>query len=358
MSSIRTIATSVGSVLAIAAIVAGCERPPQNSEQTGYRGLGMVQVTNPRLAGDLADRNVPPKALDAARATGQKASQLYKNVRVLGDLSEEQLTRVMMAMTEWVSPDQGCGYCHNEADLADGSKYTHAVARRMLQMTKDINTNFRNHVGQTGVTCYTCHRGQPVPREIWFNTPEGGSGMLGNRGGQNAPVPQVGYTTLPVSAGFASTLAGKDAARVVAQTALPTGPGKSIQATENVYGLMMHMSAGLGVNCTFCHNTRSFTSWDASSPQRVTAWHGINMTRTLNATYLDPLRTTYPPERLGPLGDAPKAMCATCHHGQSKPLAGAQMLKDYLELNAVPTPAAGAPAPAPAAPGQAPAPKR
>ena len=38
------------------------------------------------------------------------------------------------------------------------------------------------------------------------------------------------------------------------------------------------------------------------------------------------------PNRLGVLGDAPKANCATCHQGAYKPLNGAPMVKDYPEL--------------------------
>ena len=37
----------------------------------------------------------------------------------------------------------------------------------------------------------------------------------------------------------------------------------------------------------------------------------------------------YPANRLGPMGDAPKAQCSTCHNGVYKPLFGAQMAKDY-----------------------------
>jgi photosynthetic reaction center cytochrome c subunit len=99
------------------------------------------------------------------------------------------------------------------------------------------------------------------------------------------------------------------------------------------------MSQALGVNCTYCHNTRSFLSWDQSTPQRATAWHGIRLVRDLNRDYLTPLQAEYPPARLGPLGDAPKLNCATCHRGAYKPLFGAAMLQDYPEL--------GAPVPAP-----------
>ncbi|MBC7994320.1 MAG: photosynthetic reaction center cytochrome c subunit, partial [Rhizobacter sp.] len=110
---------------------------------------------------------------------------------------------------------------------------------------------------------------------------------------------------------------------------------QSTKQTEYTYGLMMHMSQSLGVNCTFCHNTRSFADWDSSTPQRGTAWYGIRMTRDLNSQYLTPLAGVYPANRLGPTGDAPKANCATCHQGAYKPLYGAKMLATHPELAGV-----------------------
>ena len=94
----------------------------------------------------------------------------------------------------------------------------------------------------------------------------------------------------------------------------------------------MHMSDGLGVNCTFCHNSRNFGDWQNSTPQRVTAWHGIRMVRDLNNAYMEGLTETFPQERLGPTGDVAKVNCATCHQGAYKPLNGAPMVKDYPEL--------------------------
>jgi len=58
------------------------------------------------------------------------------------------------------------------------------------------------------------------------------------------------------------------------------------------------------------------------------------MLRDLNATYLDPLQPVYPAERLGEMGDAPKANCATCHQGAYKPLYGVSMLAEHPELAA------------------------
>ena len=120
--------------------------------------------------------------------------------------------------------------------------------------------------------------------------------------------------------------------------ALPTtGMGSSIQSTEDTYALMMSISKGLGVNCTFCHNTREFGQWSESTPQRVTAWHGIQMVRNLNTEYLDPLKDVFPATRLGPLGDGPKLNCATCHQGANKPLLGVSLAKDYPELGGSPS---------------------
>jgi photosynthetic reaction center cytochrome c subunit len=109
---------------------------------------------------------------------------------------------------------------------------------------------------------------------------------------------------------------------------------------------MMHFADSLGVNCTFCHNTHNFATWDGSPPTRAAAWHGIRMVRALNNDYLEPLGPTYPKTSLGAAGDAPKAYCATCHKGLAKPLYGAAMAKDYPELLAPIPVVQRAPAPA------------
>jgi photosynthetic reaction center cytochrome c subunit len=95
---------------------------------------------------------------------------------------------------------------------------------------------------------------------------------------------------------------------------------------------MVHMARSLGVNCTYCHNARSFSDWAQSPPQRVTAWYGIRMVRELNNTVLVPLASAFPQNRLGPTGDGPKLSCATCHRGVYKPLYGVPMVKDYPGL--------------------------
>ncbi len=315
----------------------GWTRPPVHVVQNGYRGTGMEQVTTPKGEAQLRLANVLPDAIDKASPDGKRATEVYKNVKVLTDLSEDQFNRVMLAFAAWVAPQDGanagCAYCHNVENMADDSLYTKVVARRMIQMTRHVNTDWRPHVAATGVTCYTCHRGMPVPANIWFNNPGAphAGGFAATNDGMGHPTPLNGETALPYDP-FTALLEGKGPIRVAATQALPGAYGETIQDTERTYSLMIHMSESLGVNCTFCHNSRAFAQWPESNPARVTAWHGIQMVRDINTAYLDPLKSSWPANRLGPLGDGPKLNCATCHQGANKPLLGVSMAKDYPEL--------------------------
>jgi len=314
----------------------GCERPPVDVVQNGFRGTGMENVYNPRTLAKEAALHAVPEALDPADASGPKAGQVYKNLKVLGDLSLGEFTRLMVAMTQWVSPEQGCTYCHNAENFADDSIYAKVVARRMTEMTQHLNAAWKNHVGNTGVTCYTCHRGQPEPSQAWFTAPELSKvkGLLGKRVDQNHPSPEVNLSSLPRDP-FTAYFLKDMPIRQIPQTALPQGinsNNSSTQGTEATYGLMIHMSESLGVNCTFCHNTRSFSSWETSPPRRLNAYHGIRMVREINNEFIVPLTDVFPADQRGPLGDIGKVNCATCHMGAYKPLYGESMAKNHPEL--------------------------
>ena len=321
----------------------GWSRPPVVTSQNGFRGTAMAQITTPAAVSALKLANVLPDAIEKASPDGKRAKDVYQNVQVLGDLSEDQFNRVMLAFAAWVAPQEGdnagCAYCHNTENMADDTLYTKKVSRRMIQMTRHINTDWKTHVAATGVTCYTCHRGMPVPANIWFDNPgpPHAGGFSATNDWMGHPARVNGSTGLPVNA-LQNTLEGDQEIRVESTQALPAGYGASIQQTDQTYSLMIHMSESLGVNCTFCHNTRAISQWAQSTPQRVTAWHGIRMARDLNNNYLDPLKATFPPNRLGSLGDSPKINCATCHQGASKPLLGVSLAKDYPELGGTAAP--------------------
>jgi len=327
-------------------VLTGCDLGEKQSVQLGYRGTAMELTVD---ASDHAAR-VAAIRLPAALPPSPPPSPgplPWKNVQVLTDVSVAEMNRTMIAFTNWVAGAGNCAYCHNLRDLAadtleNGAPiYTKVVARRMIQMTRQINGQYAQHVANTGVTCYTCHRGKPLPEGLWF----------------------YGKDT-----DYLRHYLDRDGARVVTQTVEPSPENRSsVKQTEWTYALMISQSKSLGVGCTYCHNSRQFASWDQAPPQRVTAYHGILMLRDLNTRYLAPLQEVLPASRRGALGDAPKAQCSTCHAGAYKPLYAAQMTRDYPALwgrtdwngslfptlNLAPAPAAGATpdsAAAPAAP--------
>jgi hypothetical protein len=91
------------------------------------------------------------------------AGQARKNIQVLKEMPDSQLLPVMHQMRTALGVR--CDYCHiaqNDSYWKD-DKPEKQIARRMIQMTLDINK--ANYDGKPVVTCNTCHRGQtePVP---------------------------------------------------------------------------------------------------------------------------------------------------------------------------------------------------
>jgi photosynthetic reaction center cytochrome c subunit len=311
---------------------AGWNLPPVETKQVGYRGTGAFVIHDKDREEKAMAANVAPPPPYDPDPNGPRAKEAHPGLEVLGDLSEDQLNRLMASMAEWVAPEEGCTYCHNPENMADYSKYQIQVARRMLQMTRTINADWKQHVGQVGVTCYTCHRGNPVPKNVWFKEigpTATDTGWVGWRNGQNVVAKNANGSSLPYDA-LSEYLLGDRPIRVHTLTALPSGNKTTTMDTEHTYSLMMHMSQSLNVGCVFCHSTRAFNAWDESPPQRVTAFYGIRMSRALNKDYMEPLTKAFPANRLGVTGDVAKVGCATCHQGVNKPLYGANMLKDYL----------------------------
>ncbi|HEY0776710.1 MAG TPA: photosynthetic reaction center cytochrome PufC [Gemmatirosa sp.] len=289
--------------------LAGCQVGKKETAQLGYRGVAEEQnidVSNERtvLARNVALAPLPP-------APPNTPVGRWQNVQVLVNLPAGEFTRTMQAMTNWVAPktgsQAGCIYCHNPANYASDEKYAKVVSRRMLLMTRDLNTNWRAHVKLTGVTCYTCHYGAPVPRAgLWHETDQN---QYLRAYLDRSDVRVQSYTVPPTSANYSS-----------------------IRQADWTYALMINMSNSLGVNCTFCHNSRSWASWQNAPWTRVSALYGLRMTRHINETYVGPLGTVLPPVRLGERGDPPLVGCATCHNGVHKPLAGVSMVVDYPAL--------------------------
>ena len=322
-----------GIVVATMLVVWGYPFRPA-SIQTGPRGTGMEVVkfpnTDPTIAKLYTEAAVPPTGGETL------AKDLYPDLQVLGDLTEDNFNRLMNAMSEWVAPEQSCAFCHGEdGDFASDALYTKVVSRRMIQMTREINSSWGEHVSPAGVTCFTCHRGQNVPSNIWFDITPLNKTMMGWAANQNQATSLSQSTSLPSDA-LQKYLVDYEPIRVTPTVSREANAGTaSIQQTERTFALMNYFSNALNQNCTFCHNTRAFGEIDQSTPQQQQALLGIGMALELNNDYLLPLASTLPPNRLGPLhADGPKVACATCHKEFSKPLQGLNVIHDWPELAA------------------------
>ena len=224
----------------------------------------------------------------------------------------------------------------------DDDDYQTIVAKRMVEMTQNINENWDGHVNankEVGVTCYTCHRGQPVPSEVWYKITPVTLATAGWSANQNRATSNSQQTSLPSDALEEYLLNYEIIGVHDLESRVPGIPGQDVPAIQNAertYALMNYNANSLGVNCTFCHNTRAFYDGSQVTPQWGTASLGIAMVQELNEEYIVPLEEVLPAERLGPVhADVPKAACKTCHKGYQQPLQGTNVIADWPQLQSV-----------------------
>jgi photosynthetic reaction center cytochrome c subunit len=87
------------------------------------------------------------------------AAQQFKNIQVLKDIPADQLIPAMQFIASSLGVD--CEFCHVEHAFDKDDKKTKRTARKMMEMMMNINRE--NFDGQRQVTCYSCHRGKPMP---------------------------------------------------------------------------------------------------------------------------------------------------------------------------------------------------
>jgi photosynthetic reaction center cytochrome c subunit len=69
-------------VLALSTLLlTGCERPPPESVQHGYRGTGMLNVYNPRILAEQVPLNQPPVVMPACRTTARAPRRCSRTSR-------------------------------------------------------------------------------------------------------------------------------------------------------------------------------------------------------------------------------------------------------------------------------------
>jgi hypothetical protein len=97
---------------------------------------------------------LPLLAQDQPKA-GQRPAP--KNLQLL---KPEDIRPMMRAFT--VALGGKCDMCHVQGDFASDENEHKVIARKMIVMTREINTKFPD--GKEHVTCYTCHRGSHEPK--------------------------------------------------------------------------------------------------------------------------------------------------------------------------------------------------
>jgi cytochrome c553 len=100
----------------------------------------------------------------------------FKNLQVLPkNISHDSLDKIMDGFN--ASLKVNCNFCHvkdknSEALIMEkDDKPEKEITRKMMRMTMDINKNyfqFNEEVTAAqvqAVTCYTCHKGEPIPQK-------------------------------------------------------------------------------------------------------------------------------------------------------------------------------------------------
>lgn len=103
--------------------------------------------------------NRPLAQTQPAQNQGPTIGQQFKNIKVLNDVPAEQLGKIMNLFNASLGVD--CSFCHNTKDYKSDEKKEKQTARKMIQMTFDINKASFN--GRTEVTCNVCHSGHEHP---------------------------------------------------------------------------------------------------------------------------------------------------------------------------------------------------
>lgn len=101
---------------------------------------------------------VPSHAQDPNRTMGKKIEEVSKNIKALNGMPADQLIATMEFYE--ASLNVGCEFCHVPGGT-DKDGPVKEKSRDMIRMVRALNKD--NFNGQTVITCYTCHRGNPKP---------------------------------------------------------------------------------------------------------------------------------------------------------------------------------------------------
>lgn len=164
-------------VVALALALAGCHAsaPPATGTTapqpaTGASGAGAAPVTAADSAAQTAQQRQRAVAAMMTRIAGkeqQPAESVFKNIKMMKGVPAARLLRIM-DMGFGRSLGVGCQHCHVPRQWESDDKPTKQIAREMMKMVQQINTqilpSIQNLKGTPPtVNCTTCHRGSVKP---------------------------------------------------------------------------------------------------------------------------------------------------------------------------------------------------
>ncbi|HEX8951487.1 MAG TPA: c-type cytochrome [Polyangia bacterium] len=98
-------------------------------------------------------------------AMGGVALAEFKNLQVLPkSMSKEELKAYMKGQARALGVE--CDYCHDVPDMASDKNDKKLIARKMIQLTAEVNDKWlkgMKDADKNKVTCATCHQGHELP---------------------------------------------------------------------------------------------------------------------------------------------------------------------------------------------------
>jgi hypothetical protein len=139
--------------------------PEIGESQGGAPQPGASQPALPEGHPDVGSAGAPAgptelPSLDPLPASSKenRVENARKNIQVLRGIPADRLEPIMFAFRASLGVD--CTHCHIKDQWEKDDKPAKQIARRMIKMTRDANSQ----LGLSGrVTCFTCHRGQLRP---------------------------------------------------------------------------------------------------------------------------------------------------------------------------------------------------
>ncbi len=98
-------------------------------------------------------------AKTGAAAPPEPASEVFKNIEMLKDVPADRILPTMQFISSSLGVD--CSFCHVPGHFEKDDKKTKQTARKMIRMTLALNKDSFENLRE--VTCFSCHRGAPIP---------------------------------------------------------------------------------------------------------------------------------------------------------------------------------------------------